>query len=51
MVRELIKTYPKVEVEPKNKIVEEILKKKEEFKLKTGGMRVEKKKKMCCQSG
>lgn len=49
MARELIKLHPKVDKqEGTNKVIENIKKKKNEFKLKSGAEEAEKKEKKCC---
>jgi len=49
MARELIKLHPRVEKqEPTNKVIENIKKKKSEFKLKSGAEAIEPKDKKCC---
>ena len=49
MVKELMKIHPKAEkFEQKNKVVEEIQRKKQEFQLRSGASSVGEKKKSCC---
>ena len=49
MVRELMKIHPKAEkFEQKNKVVQDIQRKKQEFQLKSGANAVDDKKKGCC---